>query len=280
MASWKKRRLLRRFASRSSSKSPSKEKKRGAIRRLFSEPLEQRMLLAVVTGENPAAGSLDNPVSTDVAATFDEAIQAATATTDNFIVQSEFSGRLGAADAVVSVAGNTVTLNPNADFFAGDTIQVTATAGLQGATANTPRVWQFRTASSGSGVFADSGQNVGELASGFVTFGDVDGDGDVDALESGGGHQLSLNDGTGVFTDSGQRINAGGDREFGDVDGDGDLDVVGTTTVWLNDGNGVFTDTTQALGGGSTMEIGDLDGDGRLGLDDRCRLQRRPGVPE
>ena len=209
----------------------------------------------MVTGENPVAGSHNALVSTDVSATFDEVIQAASATTPNFVVQSEQGGGLAAADAVVTVDGMTVTLNPNNDFFPGDLVRVTATSGIQGTSAAVPRVWQFRTAvGGGSGIFADTGQTVGAVGNQFGTLGDIDGDGDVDALQGGTG-LLSLNDGTGIFTDSGQRVTAGGEVEFGDVDGDGDPDVVGTSGVWLNDGNGVFTNTGANLGGGGRLDL-------------------------
>ena len=65
-----------------------------------------------------------------------------------------------------------------------------------------------------------------------VALGDVDGDGDLDAftaVNSQISNRLFLNDGTGVFTDSGQEIGQVGgnvDVELGDVDADGDLDAV------------------------------------------------------
>jgi hypothetical protein len=61
----------------------------------------------------------------------------------------------------VSAAGMTVTADPSANFFPGELVQVTATSGIQGTTAASAHVWQFRTdVSAGSGEIVDSGQNL------------------------------------------------------------------------------------------------------------------------
>jgi hypothetical protein len=84
-----------------------------------------------------------------------------------------------------------------------------------------------------------------------------------------------LNDGTGHFTDSGQRLGASDSYAvaLGDVDGDGDLDAfVGNAylgpadEVWLNDGSGRFTDSEQRLGDENTrvVVLDDVDRDGDL----------------
>jgi hypothetical protein len=138
----------------------------------------------------------------------------------------------------------------------------------------------------GEGKFTDSGQRLNTVSTGDVQFGDLDGDGDLDAYLANG-HQRGgndadrvwLNDGTGKFTDSGQRLGQSNGRsvELGDVDGDGDLDAVvgnGTTlgsiakqsqAIWLNDGSGVFT-ASQQLGNAATTSValGDIDNDGDL----------------
>lgn len=84
------------------------------------------------------------------------------------------------------------------------------------------------------------------------------------------------NNGSGVFTDSGQRLqNAGGANPVslvvGDVFGHGALDIIEVNAysgarIWENDGTGVFTDTGITFGPGflGGAAVGDLNGDGIL----------------
>ena len=75
-----------------------------------------------------------------------------------------------------------------------------------------------------------------------VALGDVDGDGDLDAVVvavNGRLHRVSLNDGTGYFVT--HDTFGGGEAyqvDLGDVDGDGDLDALvadhDAAQVWLN----------------------------------------------
>jgi len=127
-----------------------------------------------------------------------------------------------------------------------------------------------------------------------VTLGDVDGDGDFDAFvanghtdDTGEDNTIWLNDGTGHFTDTGQRLgdpccNSNDSRavSLGDLDNDGDLDAFvsnynGYNAVWVNDGKGNFTSSGQTLireqGANSwpamnsvAVALGDLDADGDL----------------
>lgn len=135
------------------------------------------------------------------------------------------------------------------------------------------------------GQFVNSGQPFGNADMIYVVTGDLDGDGDQDALLGPGGcadcsAQIWLNNGSGVFSNSGQ--NVGQSRvaamALGDLDGDGDLDAYISqpfdqawtddedSGVWLNDGNGILTDTYQSLGQGfsPSVALGDLNGDGTL----------------
>jgi hypothetical protein len=129
----------------------------------------------------------------------------------------------------------------------------------------------------GRGNFEDSGQRLADVARN-VRLGDVDGDGDLDAVTTAVGIKVWLNNGTGRFTDSGQSFSTNGwsfCMDLGDVDGDGDLDAWfgrGSTSpdhgdrLYINDGKGNFTDSGQHLNAISTgaVALGDLDLDGDL----------------
>lgn len=138
---------------------------------------------------------------------------------------------------------------------------------------------------------------IGSFRAISVALGDLDGDGDLDIMYGAGyeygfdnpngtnsdevpGASVWLNDGGGIFTDSGQSL--GGNRKprqiaLEDLDGDGDLDAVFANgyheyltyppypnTVWINDGTGTFSPTDQVLGSepSYSVALGDLDGDG------------------
>ena len=126
-------------------------------------------------------------------------------------------------------------------------------------------------------LFADSGQSLGGSLSTGITTGDLDGDGDIDLVESihGGGNHIYLNDGSGNYAFSSQILNGAQSisTTLGDVDNDGDLDIVtgnlnDTNKVYLNDGAGSFTDSGQSLGNSLTYAItlGDIDNDGDLDM--------------
>jgi uncharacterized protein (DUF885 family) len=107
--------------------------------------------------------------------------------------------------------------------------------------------------------------------------GDLDGDGDLDAVFANPlrhNSEVWLNDGTGTLIDTAQQLTPYGHGVgLADFDGDGDLDAfiachqfVTPSSIYLNDGTGRFQDTGQDLGdkGTSATEVNllDLDGDG------------------
>ncbi|MEC8558988.1 MAG: VCBS repeat-containing protein, partial [Planctomycetota bacterium] len=127
--------------------------------------------------------------------------------------------------------------------------------------------------------FESSGQAVGASASWGVVLGDVDGDGDVDAMVYNVGTSPTdpiltfANDGSGQFSlvDSFGGYTEEDGMALVDLDADGDLDLfltgLGRATVFENDGSGAFTQTQQFFVNGgpeptSTVSTGDLDGDG------------------
>ncbi|MCI0589388.1 MAG: VCBS repeat-containing protein [Planctomycetes bacterium] len=113
--------------------------------------------------------------------------------------------------------------------------------------------------------------------------GDLDGDGDLDAIFANGAtfwqQRLVLNDGTGVFTNASTQIPVTPDSTMalalGDVDGDGDLDLLAgkqsgppgaQNRLFLNGGSGVFADATSQVPAIPTqtwaISLGDVDADG------------------
>ncbi|MFH1197113.1 MAG: FG-GAP-like repeat-containing protein [bacterium] len=114
---------------------------------------------------------------------------------------------------------------------------------------------------------------------------DVDNDGDLDAVFSNMEFyncQIWLNDGSGIFTNSGQNLTQQAHGvALGDLDGDSDLDLFVTcahfysagwsykpSKIYFNDGNGIFTDSGQDLNdtniSGNLVELIDVDNDNDL----------------
>ncbi len=112
-----------------------------------------------------------------------------------------------------------------------------------------------------------------------IGLGDLDSDGDLDAVFSNMGDndsRIYLNDGHGYFTATEQLLTRGGHGvDLGDIDADGDLDIFiarnGYTKdlmVYLNDGNANFTVSPQNLGdsllAATSVHLYDFDTDGDL----------------
>lgn len=111
----------------------------------------------------------------------------------------------------------------------------------------------------------------------MVGLGDLDGDGDLDAVLANPMNnpaEVWLNDGTGVFVDSGQRLTTYGHGVvLADFDQDGDLDAfivchqfTNPSRLYLNDGSGSFTQSANDFGDGlmsaSDLNLVDLNADG------------------
>ena len=132
----------------------------------------------------------------------------------------------------------------------------------------------------GQGNFSDSGQTLDTDGSADVALGDLDGDGDLDAyvgniLYIAEPDQVWLNDGQGVFTDTGQALSAVSSQDvvLTDLDGDDDLDVIlgsdyhlNPKSIWLNDGSGYFTASGQSFPRATQIALGDIEGDGDLDI--------------
>ncbi len=223
----------------------------------------------VAVGLYPAMGSHQAPLTSAVVITFDQHMSPTSMTTKTFAVQAMQTGVL---TEVYVVDGQLVGLTPTMPFKPGELVQVSLTTGtlsVYGERPISPTVWQFKMrAIGGSAVFSDTGFGVDYWDIGL---GDLDGDGDVDAVIAKDyvGNSIFFNDGQGGFTPSGQDL---GSFNFGvalgDLDKDGDLDIVIGSVggeVWFNDGAGSFTNSGQSLTGEFwEIALGDLDGDGDL----------------
>ena len=126
----------------------------------------------------------------------------------------------------------------------------------------------------GYGSFSEYGSGLGDRFSTAVAIGDIDVDGDLDAVFAnayGSPNTVWFNQGTGEFIDSEARLGNSRSTSVGldDLDGDGYLDVFFTNsgqpnTVWLNDGTGHFEEFGTGLGNQKShaVALGDVDGDG------------------
>ena len=130
--------------------------------------------------------------------------------------------------------------------------------------------------------FIPSDQKLGDGESFSIALGDLDGDGDLDALVANFQYasMVWLNNGgiqggrLGTFS-TGQDLGSpsGHGVALGDLDGDGDLDLflvhnMNVDQVWLNDGVGNFIDSGQQVGGvddaTTSVSLADVDNDGDL----------------
>lgn len=126
----------------------------------------------------------------------------------------------------------------------------------------------------GNGFFT-VGPTLGNFDGYAVALGDLDGDGDLDAVVTGSEANLTwINQGgaqggqPGTFVSGAMLGAAGYGVALGDVDNDGDLDalVVGNSNhLWLNNGNATFTaGPAFPFQFSESVALADLDGDGWL----------------
>jgi uncharacterized repeat protein (TIGR01451 family) len=265
--------------------------------RLSLIPLTLGLALALVLGlcislavpgnpdPNPDPNTHTAPLTTTVSITYDEPISAATVSTRTFAV---FASQTGLLTATYGVHGGGIVLTPTRALHPGELVQTSATThtlNLSGERPISYTVWQFRARTlGGSGAFAAHPITLafGEGNSYALALGDVDGDGDLDAVvvNQSTPRKVYLNDGAGGFGAHpiSPTFGAGAnsrDIALGDVDGDGDLDaLVANYTypqdVYLNDGTGRFAAHPlsptfgTSLGTSRGIALGDVDGDGDL----------------
>ncbi|MCA9041006.1 MAG: VCBS repeat-containing protein [Planctomycetaceae bacterium] len=139
-------------------------------------------------------------------------------------------------------------------------------------------------ATSGRGLFEMSDQVDPETSVRYwaVDLGDIDGDGDLDAVTAGGygddiegesNLRIWINDGSGVFTEDLQLTppETMFDAKLADFNGDGTLDIYANGSeseavhyLWTNDGTGTFTQHARTVYDFYTTftEVGDVNNDG------------------
>ncbi len=231
---------------------------------------------------DPSPNSHTAPRTTNITATFTAAINPETISEATFVVHSRFQGQV---TGTYYPSNNEVVFDPSLVFFPGELLQTTLTTDIIAGDSSLPDpfVGQFRTAASeGSGQFHDSGQRLGLWKTWEVALGDIDNDGDLDAITANyrsQSNRVYLNN-NGTLSDMGIGLDGSISTEdvaLGDLNGDGYLDVVFANIsysnhVWLNNGEwdlgtGRFVDTGQSLVpgyGNQAIDLGDLDGDGDL----------------
>jgi hypothetical protein len=248
-------------------------------------------LQLLIRSTSPAANADAGPVANSaVGVTYSEPVTVTSPASTMRVFSAQVGGRkAGTATINGSTLQFTSTLpGTRANFMPGEVVGVTVPAVQSAGGLMAPRrVFQFTTATSGPGTGNYSGSDL--TVSGYptsVVVGDVDGDGDLDAVTPtyGGTVNVHLNDGTATLGSvySNVTVNSIGSSPslaLGDVDGDGDLDLVaansggptprsGTVSVRLNLGWGVFSGGSEVtvVGRPEDIALGDVDGDGDLDL--------------
>jgi hypothetical protein len=227
----------------------------------------------------PTENDIQATANTDIDITFSENIEGGESGSSLF-VNGSFTGPIS---GTTSLNGKTLKFNSDENFQPGELVTVTLEENFTisgNTTLDEPHTFQFQVATAPApGTFFDSGQSLGNLDGEKVALGDVDGDGDLDAIfaNDDGYNTIFFNNGLAQFTDSSQRFGYGDENSslaLGDVDGDGDLDIViGNfeyyTEVFLNNGSGTFVagaSFDSSVDWTTSVGLGDFDGDGDLDL--------------
>ncbi|MCP4422519.1 MAG: Ig-like domain-containing protein, partial [Chloroflexi bacterium] len=157
----------------------------------------------VMQATHPVSNTHTALLTSTVSITYNQNMDISTVSTQTFAVHAMETGLIS---QTYGVNGGTISLTPTNSFKPGELVQVSATTGtldITGTNPLSPTVWQFRAqAGVGPAVFDAFTNNFGSGsdATRSVAWGDVDGDGDLDAAVGnyvGQQNVLYLNNGDG-----------------------------------------------------------------------------------
>ena len=232
-----------------------------------------------LTSFTPTANALAVSRSADLSFTFDEPLDAATATAATVVVVGEQSGPKSGS---YTVDGSTLTFNPDENFAPGETVKVSLTNGLRSTTSSelAPQVFSFTTATAvAPATFPLAENTISTSADGAysVYAADLDGDGDQDILSASFNDDKVAwyrNNGSGGFGTEqviSTSVDAAASIYAADLDGDGHQDIViasqyNDKIIWYrNEGSGGFSPEqviSASADVAASVFAADLDGDG------------------
>ncbi len=238
--------------------------------------------LVKVNTVSPTASAHDVAATSNITATFNVDINAATLVDTTVIVHGSITGKIAGAITYDSPS-KTVTFNPTNDFLAGEEVTLTLTTNIKntnGINLHSASTYTFTVHAAGAGnfVYHDTIPDLGQDASfsyyyaNLINSGDVTGDRKIDLLAAYSGKIKTLKNNTTSFDSiSSLTLASTQDIPLADLDNDGDLDMMQATysnliTPALNDGSGNFTAQTSLTGGNNPQRIvlKDMDGDGKI----------------
>jgi hypothetical protein len=232
----------------------------------------------------PAQNQINVGRATNVTASFDTLLSAATVNDTTFLVYSFETGKLTGSRSLAN-GDSAAVFDPALSLRAGEVIEVIVTTDIRsagGTPLDTAYVWRFTAEAVDNGeslntypLWLSASPNVTKA----VALGDYDNDGDLDAAFGNHGvNAVYRNDGGTITTApvwTSSAANSTADIAWADYDGDGDLDLAcGNTsgqanTIYRNDAGSLTaspvwssTPTNQTL----AVAWGDYDGDGDLDL--------------
>lgn len=237
-----------------------------------------------ITQISPAPNTTAAVSSANITITWNTALASTTANADNIKVWGSQTGLLTTASITLSTNGTVVTINPANNFKAGEQIYVSVTTAIQstaGTAMASSQTWSFTTEAQGGVSFLSlaSYPTIGEKLT-SITAGDIDGDGDIDIIQTSLDTVYILKNNNGTFDiDSRFLGSTYPDPNIYsalllDRENSGILDLLvfsennKTGNFFGNNGVGEFTATTTVTypTTGSIPSTADLDGDGNLDI--------------